>query len=767
MMIDGRALASPVDLPPLPVRLEGLLGEPLQGGLPLGRIALRHGRTVASPVVNPLGHNPTPRTPVLVGVGTASSPAPVTDLMLEAVQAAADDCGRPSLLRQVDRVAMPQGTWTLTDPARTIADRIGAHGARTQRYEVGVSQQEMINEALLAIASGETDVVLVVGGEARAWARDDGGEEVDTETRPPDDTVTRPPDFVAPIEVAAGIVWPPVQQYALIDNALAHHEQQGTSAHRQDVAALWSRFNQVAQRNPLAAFPAPRSATDIATPGPKNRPLAYPYNKWHSSQWTVDQSAALLLCSAERAQAAGVPPDRWVFPHVALHVSEAVTLTARRDLHAWPAMRALGRAAADHLGRPLGGVGIAEVYSCFPAAVRVQQRELGLDLDGTPTVTGGMSFAGGPFNNFVLGATAAVAALLRAEPTELGLVTTVSGMLSKPGLAVWSASPPGPATAHRRPGRIVGGRHPEPAGGAPRQPGWPGHGGLVHRDLRRAAIPSDRSGRRLWLTYPTGPGRPPPAMMQQSPSPLSPKASSARPSTLRARRSPCEPPPLRPPASRPARIGGARADHPIGHRRSPGHRCAHRRLDRRAGRGPGHRHRPIPPPSRCAGGGPSRAHHRRLGCRGPGRAHPPRRALGPPHGRVGRDHAAGTAAAPGVLARARLAGRGTPGRALAHRHARPAFAPHLLRPLSPPGGHGRRGAVGPVDLGRHAGLALPGRRGGPGARGPGDHDLLRARGQPPYGAAVAPPGVAGRAVPPAHRGTSHAASLRARRLRAP
>jgi len=392
--------------------------------------------------VNPLGHNPTPRTPVLVGIGTAATSAPVTDLMLEAVQAAAHDSSRPSLLRQVDRVAMPQGTWSLTDPARTIARRIGAEGARTHRYEVGVSQQEVINEALLAIAGGETDVVLVVGGEARAWARD-GGEERDTESRPPDATVTRPPDFVAPIEIAAGIVWPPVQQYALIENALAHHEQQGASAHRQDVAALWSRFNQVAQHNPLAAFPAPRSATDIATPGPKNRPLAYPYNKWHASQWTVNQAAALFLCSAERALAAGVPPDRWVFPHVALHVSEAVTLTARRNMHTWPAMGALGRAAAAHLGRPLAGVGIAEVYSCFPAAVRVQQRELGLDLEGTPTVTGGMSFAGGPFNNFVLGATVAVAALLRAEPAELGLVTTVSGMLSKPGLAVWSASPPG------------------------------------------------------------------------------------------------------------------------------------------------------------------------------------------------------------------------------------------------------------------------------------------------------------------------------------
>ena len=53
-----------------------------------------------------------------------------------------------------------------------------------------------------------------------------------------------------------------------------------------------------------------------------------------------------------------------------------------------------------------------------------------------------MTFAGGPFNNYVFGALAAVAPLLRAQPHELGLITTVSGMLSKPGLAVWSATPP-------------------------------------------------------------------------------------------------------------------------------------------------------------------------------------------------------------------------------------------------------------------------------------------------------------------------------------
>jgi acetyl-CoA C-acetyltransferase len=253
---------------------------------------------------------------------------------------------------------------------------------------------------------------------------------------------TRPPDFVAPIEVAASIVLPPVLQYALIENALAAAEGLSTEQQRHDVAELWARFNSVAARNPDAAFGAPRRADEIATPSSTNRPLAFPYNRWHASQWTVDEASALLFCSSQRADEAGVPLDRRLYAHVALHCSQAVTLTARRSLHEWPAMAVLGRAAERHAGRPLRELRLAEVYSCFPAAVRVQQRALGLDRAGTPTATGGMTFAGGPFNSFVLTSTAAVGGLLRQDPPELGLVTTVSGMLSKPGLALWSATPP-------------------------------------------------------------------------------------------------------------------------------------------------------------------------------------------------------------------------------------------------------------------------------------------------------------------------------------
>ncbi len=389
------------------------------------------------------------RLPVLVGLGAVHDAAPVAELMTAAVRAAAADAGAPGLLGAIDCLMVPQGSWSLTDPARTVARRVGAASAHTVRCEVGVSQQEVINHALAAVADGTHGVVVVAGAEARAWARG-GGVEQDEESEPPDEVHIRPPDFVAPVELAAGIVLPPVQQYALIENALGAAEQQPVDAPHDAIAALWARFNAVATHNPDAAFGAPRDAAAIATPGPGNRPLAYPYNVWHASHWTVNQASALLLCSAELAADAGVPADRWLFPHAALHCSTAVSLTARRRLDAWPAMGVLGRTAARRLGTPLHELRLAEVYSCFPAAVRVQQRELGLDLAGTPTLTGGMTFAGGPFNHFVLQSHVTLGRRLRAEPAERGLVTTVSGMLSRPGLAVWSATPP-PAEERARP----------------------------------------------------------------------------------------------------------------------------------------------------------------------------------------------------------------------------------------------------------------------------------------------------------------------------
>src|SRR5580658_10684102 len=111
------------------------------------------------------------RTPVLVGVGTATADLEAAALMALALEAAALDAGAPSLLAAVDRIAVPQGTWSYADPARLVADRLGIPGATTSFGQLGVPQQTLINEALRAIADGRCQVAVVLGGEARARAR--------------------------------------------------------------------------------------------------------------------------------------------------------------------------------------------------------------------------------------------------------------------------------------------------------------------------------------------------------------------------------------------------------------------------------------------------------------------------------------------------------------------------------------------------------------------------------------------------------------------
>jgi len=401
-----------------------------------------------------------PSTPVLIGVGVAHHTPPTDadatdplpdpiDMMESAARSAIEDTAASGrlgeLAARLQFVAVPEGNWAYGDPARQVADRLGCIAARTVRVDIGVPQHAPIRAALESIRSGDLELALVVGGEAKASqlrVQRAGGVPAGTEPdgAAPGERWSPQGEIMAQAEIDAGI-WNAVEQYACIEAALRHAEGVSVPDHQEQIAQLWHRFNEVAAGNPSAAFGEPRSVEFLRAAGPGNRPLAFPYAKWHSTQWAVDQAGALVLASVGVARELGVPRDRWVFPRVALESSLSVSLTKRADMGRWPAMGVLGDAAAAHLGRPLAEIEHAELYSCFPAAVRVQQRELGLPLDGTPTLTGGMAFAGGPFNNFTYQSTAAVVARLREAPGSLGLVSTVSGLLTKPALAVWSTEP--------------------------------------------------------------------------------------------------------------------------------------------------------------------------------------------------------------------------------------------------------------------------------------------------------------------------------------
>lgn len=393
---------------------------------------------------------------MLAGVGVAHQRSADPTESLDAVDLMAVACERaapPSLLRAADVVLTPRGTWRDADPGRLLATRFGA-GARTVLADIGVLQQTLLTRACAEVARGDIDVALVVGGESRhrdLRARLSGtSAPVTAQTGgEPDEVLSPEGEIVARVEVDAGFTLP-AAQYAVIETAIRAGRGRTVDQHARDVADLWSRFSEVAAANPHAWNRDPVGVELLLHPSPRNPMLSTPYTKWHCSQWNVDQAAALLVCSADAASRHRVGRDRWVFPVAAVESNAMVPLSRRRDLAACPAAR-LGRAALrDLANRDPVDADLVDVYSCFPSAVEVQARELALplgldadrDRDRPLTVTGGMTFAGGPLNNYTYQALARMAELLRGGEGATGLLTCISGPIAKHGMSLWSSTPP-------------------------------------------------------------------------------------------------------------------------------------------------------------------------------------------------------------------------------------------------------------------------------------------------------------------------------------
>ncbi len=394
-----------------------------------------------------------PRTPVLVGVGAVQQrlddPRQALEpigLMIAALERAAADAGSRDLLARASSIRIPRGFWDYPDPGRLIAARFGAPAARTQVAEIGILQTTLFGHAVQAIAAGEEDIVLIAGGEAKyrsLRAQITGVPAPFTaQSGAAPDSVLRPErEIWSPLEAELGLMMP-VNQYSIMENALRHAEGVGLAAHRRAIAEMWARFSRAAADNPQAWSRTPVSADALVGGSAGNRMLAFPYAKLHNSQWNVDQAAGLILCSVAAARAAGVPEAQWVYPLAIADSNHMVPLSARADLHRSHGFRLAGQRALENAQLGIDAVAHLELYSCFPVAVRVQVRELGVAADRALTVTGGMAFAGGPLNNFVLQAVVRMAEVLRANRAGTGMVTAVSGMLTKQGVSLWSTRPP-------------------------------------------------------------------------------------------------------------------------------------------------------------------------------------------------------------------------------------------------------------------------------------------------------------------------------------
>ncbi|HXR54851.1 MAG TPA: hypothetical protein VN793_07365, partial [Acidimicrobiales bacterium] len=197
--------------------------------------------------------------------------------------------------------------------------------------------------------------------------------------------------------------------------------------------------------NPYAWFRSPVSAVEVTQPSPTNRMVAFPYPKLCTANIQVDQGAAYICCSTETAEAAGVPKERWIFPVSSVEANDHWFLSERAELSRSPAIRLAGQAALGLAGIGIDDVAVADLYSCFPCVVQIAARELGLPIDGDIsrlTLTGGLTFGGGPGNNYASHGIASIADALRRQPGRVGMATGLGWLATKHAIGLYSTEPP-------------------------------------------------------------------------------------------------------------------------------------------------------------------------------------------------------------------------------------------------------------------------------------------------------------------------------------
>jgi acetyl-CoA C-acetyltransferase len=396
-----------------------------------------------------------PRTPVLIGGGQVNrreAPVEPVDLIALAARAAAEEAGAAGMLSAVDSIGVVRMlSWKYLDPGALLAERIGAHHRRSSyTADGGSNPQALVNRAAADIASGRSDVALIGGAEA--WRT---RMRLRAEGLRPDWTVQGADVTPAPLalpddpmkyegQTRIGLDRP-AYVYPLFEEAIRQAAGRTRDEHLQLVGKLWARFSEVAAENPNAWLHKRHSPEEILTSSEHNRVIASPYTKLLNSNNAVEQGAALLLCSAEAARRHGVPRDRWIFLHGSVEANDRHDLGERVEFHRSPAIRLAGeRLFADARIAP-EEIDLVDLYSCFPSAVQVAAMELGLPLADPSralTVTGGLTFAGGPWNNYGTHAIATMATRLRERGEGAGLTTGNSWYLTKHALAIYAVDPP-------------------------------------------------------------------------------------------------------------------------------------------------------------------------------------------------------------------------------------------------------------------------------------------------------------------------------------
>jgi acetyl-CoA C-acetyltransferase len=393
-------------------------------------------------------------TPIIVGLSQFTQrweegkmPLHPLALCQKVAEEAIADTGSTTLKAQIDGLFIVNifGYGYEDAPAELNAS-MGLNAQR-QFYSTfgGNTPQYLVNKICRELAAGELKVALLTGGEANYgftkalksgmalnWPPKKQAKKIDGDNLPgASDTANNYEMFLL------------TNAYPIFETALRAKAGRSVSEHRQYIGQLYEKMALMASQNPYAWSQEAYSSQDIYEASEDNRYVAFPYTKRMCANNNVDQACALILTTVGEAEKLGISPEKWVFPLAGTDLWDIWNFEQRPDLTESPAIRQATQLALSKANLQLADIQAFDIYSCFPSAVQIGRKEIGLpENDSRPyTLTGGLSLFGGPWNNYSMHAIATTVEKIRKGEYQNVMVSALGWYITKHSIGIYGKNP--------------------------------------------------------------------------------------------------------------------------------------------------------------------------------------------------------------------------------------------------------------------------------------------------------------------------------------
>ena len=386
------------------------------------------------------------RMPVIIGTGQINDRsedlAQALDagaLMLEALAAAGADAGGKAL-DSFDTLEMVR---LFSAPMDGIVERLAsAYPGLRHRPEFvighGNTPMLLLNRAAQRIARGEAEICAITGAEAYRTEKRLATRAAGAAGRP-DMMKKNLKAITDETNLKYGAITP-IEIYPFFENAMRAKWGQTLEQAQTESAKIWSDFSHVAAANPHAWIQRAYSPAEIRDTNAANRKLNFPYSTLMVANNSVNQGAAIVLASYGKARALGIPDDKIVFVGAGTAANESHDFRERSNYFSSPSLQATIHAVLKRNRLDASQCEHVELYSCFPCVPKHARREANFRTDIPLTVSGGLTFAGGPIRNYMMHATAAMTDKLR-QSGHYGMLFGNGGYLTEAHAIVLSRRP--------------------------------------------------------------------------------------------------------------------------------------------------------------------------------------------------------------------------------------------------------------------------------------------------------------------------------------